>query len=207
VPIIVAMTIMHKNARDYGLEGIEVDEPLQYESFEAEAATHLALVADAADRPVSEIRDLNPALLSGVAPSGYHVHVPAGTKTQVLAALTAIPAERRASWRIHRFDSSDTLEAVAQRYRMSVKAIVAANGVADPDAGDVLIIPTASEIERSARVKSVSRKQSSAKKTSTRGATTRSTKNERTQKSAATATRRSPSKRTGGRSVQRAALR
>ena len=37
VPIILAMTIMHKNAKDYGLEDIEIDPPLTYETIELEA--------------------------------------------------------------------------------------------------------------------------------------------------------------------------
>jgi membrane-bound lytic murein transglycosylase D len=110
VPIILAMTIMHKNAKAYGLEDLEFDSPLRYESVEFDAPTHLALIADAADRPVSEIRELNPALLTSVAPPGYPVHLPGGTRTMVLAALETIPRAKRASWRVHRVGESDTIE-------------------------------------------------------------------------------------------------
>jgi membrane-bound lytic murein transglycosylase D len=150
VPIIVAMSIMHKNAKDYGLEDIEIDPPLEYETFTAEAPTHLGLIADSADRPVSEIRELNPALLSNVAPAGYDIHVPPGTRTQVLATLQTIPAARRASWRVHRVGEGDTIETIARRYRMPVSAITAANDALDTEVGDVLVIPTASQLERSA---------------------------------------------------------
>ena len=34
VPIILAMTIMHKNAKDYGLEDLTIDEPLAYDTVE-----------------------------------------------------------------------------------------------------------------------------------------------------------------------------
>lgn len=148
VPIIVAMSIMHKNAKDYGLEDVEIDAPLEYETLPIEAPTHLALIADSADRPVSEIRDLNPALLANVAPAGYAFHLPPGTKSAVEATLQSIPAERRASWRIHRVTEGDTLDAIARRYRMPVSAIAAANNAADAEVGDVLIIPTASQLER-----------------------------------------------------------
>ena len=80
VPIILAMTIMHKNAKDYGLEEVEIDPALTYDTIELEAPTHLALIADIADRPVSEIRELNPSLLNSVAPANYALHVPEGTK-------------------------------------------------------------------------------------------------------------------------------
>jgi membrane-bound lytic murein transglycosylase D len=148
VPIILAMTIMHKNAKAYDLENIEVDSPLAYESVEVQAPTHLALVADAADRPVSDIRELNPALLTNVAPAGYTVRVPESTKTMVLAALDNIPPERRASWRIHRVTEGDTIESIARRYNMPVSTITAANAAAEAEIGDVLVIPTATQLER-----------------------------------------------------------
>ncbi|MBC8164248.1 MAG: transglycosylase SLT domain-containing protein [Bryobacteraceae bacterium] len=151
VPIILAMTIMHKNAKDYGLEGFEAESPINYETFRVESSTHLGLIADAADRPVSEIRDLNPALLSTIAPAGFEVHVPAGTQAQALAGISAIPAERRAAWRIHRVAEGDTLESIARRYSMTVSSITAANNVGEAELGEVLAIPTASQIERFSR--------------------------------------------------------
>jgi membrane-bound lytic murein transglycosylase D len=148
VPIIVAMTIMHKNAKDYGLEEIVPDEPLTYDTIELDAPTHLALVADIADRPVSEIREMNPSLLSSVAPAGFQLHVPEGAKTSVIAGLGNIPAQRRASWRVHRVGPGDTIESIARRYNMPVNSIASLNNQADAEIGDVLIIPTASQVER-----------------------------------------------------------
>jgi membrane-bound lytic murein transglycosylase D len=154
VPIIVAMTIMHKNAKDYSLEDIEIDPPLTYETIEVEAPTHLALVADIADRPVSDIRELNPSLLSSVAPAGFQLHVPEGSKATVLASLGSIPAGRRASWRIHRVGPGDTLESIARRYNMPVNSISAINNQSEADIGDALIIPTASQVERLSKASS-----------------------------------------------------
>jgi membrane-bound lytic murein transglycosylase D len=156
VPIILAMTIMHKNAKDYGLENIVLDSPLAYDTVELEASTHLALVADIADRPVSEIRDMNPSLLSSVAPAGYKLHVPEGEKAKVVASLEHIPAERRASWRVHRVGPGDTLESIARRFNMPVNSIASINNQSEAEIGDVLIIPTASQVERS---NTVSKKQ------------------------------------------------
>jgi membrane-bound lytic murein transglycosylase D len=149
VPIILAMTIMHKNATDYQLENIEMEAPLTYDTIELQAPTHLALVADIADRPISDIRDLNPSLLSSVAPSGFELHVPEGAKANVVASLENIPAERRASWRVHRVGPGDTLESIAKRFNMPVNSIASINNQSDAEIGDVLIIPTASQVERS----------------------------------------------------------
>ena len=126
-----------------------IDPPLTYDTIEVEAPTHLALVADIADRPVSDIRELNPSLLTSVAPAGYQLHVPEGAKTTVAWRVfrQSLP-QRRASWRIHRVGPGDTMESIARRYNMPVNSIASLNNQSDAEIGDVLIIPTASQVER-----------------------------------------------------------
>ncbi len=142
VPIIVAMTIMAKNPKDYGLENIDVDQPVQYDSIQLTASTSLDLIADATLQPVSVIRDLNPSLLRSVVPSGLNVHIPAGSMQAAQAALESVPAGNRNAWRLHHVESGDTLEAIAKSYHLSAERIVAVNRAADSlEAGDVLLIP------------------------------------------------------------------
>jgi membrane-bound lytic murein transglycosylase D len=145
VPIILAMTIMTKNAAEYGLEGVVPEAPLEYDTIEVDAPTHLGLVADFTDAPMPELQDLNPALLKGVAPAGYVLHVPKGTGGALSASLQMIPAERRASWRMHKVSSGETLASIGKRYGMAGGSIAAANGLkqASPAAGDRLLIPVA----------------------------------------------------------------
>jgi membrane-bound lytic murein transglycosylase D len=145
VPIILAMTIMTKNAAEYGLEGVVPEAPLEYDTIEVGAPTHLGLVADLTDAPMAELQDLNPALLKGVAPAGYVLHIPKGTGSTLSASLQMIPAERRASWRMHKVASGETLAAIGKRYGMAAGSIAAANGLkqAPPAAGDRLLIPVA----------------------------------------------------------------
>src|SRR5205807_8728301 len=157
VPLILAITIMTKNPKDYGLQGIELDRPIEYDtvelSGELNAATRLELIADITDRPVSEIRELNPALLSGVAPAGSKVHVPKGSSNTVIAALDNVPLERRASWRMHRVERGETLAEVAARFRTPASTLAVVNNrtLEAPEAGDLLVIPASSEPERSMR--------------------------------------------------------
>ena len=143
VPIILAMTIMSKNAAEYGLEGVVPDAPLEYDTIETAAPTHLGLVADLTDAPMSELADLNPALLKGVAPAGYVLHVPKGTGNTLSASLQMIPAERRASWRMHKVASGETLASIGKHYGMMPSTIAAANGLRQdsPAEGDRLLIP------------------------------------------------------------------
>jgi len=147
VPIILAMTIMAKNPKDYGLEGVVVDKPMDYDTVKAGANTHLALVADLVNRPLSEIRDLNPAVLRLIAPENYEIRVPKGSGKQVIAGLDTIPSSRRASWRIHRVTQQETVMSIASKYKVTERSISEANSHQgeEPQAGDVLLIPVAYE--------------------------------------------------------------
>jgi len=151
VPLIVAITIMAKNPKDYNLEHLEVDAPLEYDPLEIDCPTHLGLIADAADRPVSEIQDLNPALLKLVAPAGYQLRVPKGTSQAVRRAVDIIPSGHRASWRIHRVLNGETLADIAHRYSTAPSTITLANRsiVDPPEPGDLLAIPTGYQALRS----------------------------------------------------------
>lgn len=138
VPVILAMTIMTKNARRHGLEDIEIDPPIEYDTVELDAPANIQLLADIADSPASEIRELNPALLTNVSPAGT-MRVPKGTGSRY-AILDSIPPAKRLYWRAHRMTRTDTVAAVAHAFRVSEAAISAVNSGA-PDRGDLLLIP------------------------------------------------------------------
>jgi peptidoglycan lytic transglycosylase D len=157
VPVILAVTIMAKNPKDYDLENLETDPPVEYETIDLDAPTSLALVAEAADRPVSDIRDLNPALLKASAPAGYELRIPKGTLAPVLMALDLVPASHRADWRIHRVAPGETLADIARRYSASVASLTSANqrgALEAPEPGDLLVIPAASRPARKSSRKS-----------------------------------------------------
>jgi membrane-bound lytic murein transglycosylase D len=150
VPLILAITIMAKNPRDYNLQNLDGDQPLEYDTIDLDASTHLGLIADAAERPISEIQDLNPSLLKPIAPAGFQIRVPKGTSAGIRTALAAVPASHRSSWRIHRVTPGETLAEIARRYAMSAGSISAANQtmVGVPEPGDLLLIPAAYHQER-----------------------------------------------------------
>jgi membrane-bound lytic murein transglycosylase D len=149
VPIILAMTIMEKNAAEYGLEGIQMDPPLEYDTVEMTAKTGMALVSDITETPLSELAALNPAILKNIAPADFSLHVPKGTGNQLMAGLALIPAEHRDAWRMHRLGTGETLTAVGKRYGIALNNLVAVNNLQAPEAseGDRLIIPAAMRAE------------------------------------------------------------
>jgi len=143
VPAILALTIMAKNPKDYDLLNLDLDQPVEYDTIDIEAATNLALIADATDRPIPDIQDLNPSLLKPIAPAGYQLRVPKGSMDLVRMALAEVPAEHRATWRIHRVTQDETLAEIARRFNTPAASITAANRLPVDllDAGDTLIIP------------------------------------------------------------------
>jgi membrane-bound lytic murein transglycosylase D len=143
VPIILAMTIMEKNPAAYRLEGVRVDPPLEYDTIEVSTSTSLALIADMADSPLPEIQALNPAILKGLTPPGYALHVPKGTGDQLMASLQMIPPEHRNAWRIHRVLSGETLASIVKKYHLPATSLLAANKLLKPEVreGDRLIVP------------------------------------------------------------------
>jgi membrane-bound lytic murein transglycosylase D len=142
VPIIVAMTIMAKNPQDYGLENIDSDPAVEFDTLRVTAPTNLNLIADAVMQPVSVIRDLNPALLKTVAPTGFLVNVPKGSADSAKAALNTVPAGNRQAWRLHHVLAGDTLAGIARSYHLTPERIASVNRISDSiEAGDVLLIP------------------------------------------------------------------
>ena len=143
VPIILAMTIMTKNAAEYGLTGVVPQAPIEYETVDITSPTNLSLIGDLTDTPVSQLKELNPALLRNIAPNGYALHVPSGTGSRLSAFLDRVPGTERAAWRMHRVEWGDTLVSIARRYGSSANRIAAANHLAsdEPTAGDRLLIP------------------------------------------------------------------
>ncbi|HUI56166.1 MAG TPA: transglycosylase SLT domain-containing protein [Bryobacteraceae bacterium] len=153
VPIILALTIMEKNAAEYGLDGIQMDPPLEYDTVDITARTSMALVSDITETPLPELATLNPAVLKGSIPSSFPLHVPKGTGNQLVSALDSIPPQHRDAWRMHRVGTGETLAAIGKRYGVALSSLVAVNNLQAPEAaeGDRLIIPAVLRVESPAK--------------------------------------------------------
>jgi membrane-bound lytic murein transglycosylase D len=148
VPIILAVTIMAKNPEQYGLDHLEKDQPVPYDSVKIDYPVDLRLVAECVDASASDLQDLNPSLLRMTTPKDreFDLHLPAGSRDKFDAAIAAVPPDMRVWWRYHRVQPGDTLASVAHTYRSTSKAIAEANNLEDgselaPD--NKLIIPIA----------------------------------------------------------------
>ena len=182
VPAILAMVIMSKNAQEYGLQNVDFEPAVAYDTLELQTPTHIGLVAATLDRSISELKELNPSLIKSVMPAGFTLRVPKGQVPLLEAALKVIPADRRDSWRVHRVEPGDTFAAVAKRYGTTAELLSSANHDQLPEAGTFAAVPVAYPGDREPVVK---RAASGKTKTTPR-------------KTAAVTSKKAPAKKTAG---------
>jgi membrane-bound lytic murein transglycosylase D len=89
----------------------------------------LRLVSDLVGAPIDEVEALNPSLLRMETPpdTPFDLHLPAGTATLFEQRAVLIPETKRTAWRYHTVVAGDTLDSVAEEYRVSVAELARAN--------------------------------------------------------------------------------
>jgi membrane-bound lytic murein transglycosylase D len=148
VPIILAVTIMAKNPKQYGLDDLTPDPPLVTDTVKTDYSVGLPLVADLTGAPAQEIAALNPGLLRGATPPDepFDLHLPAGTKDLFEKGIAGIPVDKRRYWRYHTLAPNETLADVARSFHVSAREIAEVNELSsttDLSNVDALIIPVA----------------------------------------------------------------
>ena len=147
VPIILAVTIMTKNPSQYGLDGVVMERPAEYDTVTVDYPVDLRLVAECVNSTAPDLQDLNPSLLRLTTPheGKFELHLPAGTKDQYETAIASIPSDMRLWWRYHTVQSGDTLASLARNYHTTAKSISQANHLdgTELEADAKLVIPVA----------------------------------------------------------------
>lgn len=145
VPIIIALTLIAKDAAHYGIQA-DPEEPPATDVVKPGRPIDLRLVAETIDTDLDTLRALNPSLVRLVTPEDakFELRLPKGMAGRFSAEIAVIPPEKWVSWRRHRVEPGDTLTAIGRRYRVTPAAIAQANDIergAALEAGQKLIIP------------------------------------------------------------------
>jgi membrane-bound lytic murein transglycosylase D len=125
VPQLIAAALVAKMPARYGLV-VDSTTPLAYDSVHVPSGTSLAAVARASGASSATIKDLNPAILRGVAPpdAAIWVHVPAGTALAAAAQLDSLSVESRAGFRsVKVVGVTTTPTALASREGVTLKQL------------------------------------------------------------------------------------
>ncbi len=146
VPIILAVTIMAKNPEQYGLDNLQLEQPVAYDAVKIDYPVDLRLVAQCVNVTPYALQDLNPSLLRWTTPENgeFELRLPAGTKDQYTAVIEQIPADKRVWWRYHQVTPDETLSSIARAYRTTPAAIAHANDLdvdSELTADSHLVIP------------------------------------------------------------------
>ena len=150
----LAAVHIHRNIREfYG--PLRQDPPARFDVFHVPRPVSLTDLAQRIGVPREALRPMNPALGAWVArgkghiPRGYPLRVPAGQGTQVARAYAAGASQPAAApegseWAF--VAPGDTLSAIASRHKVTVAALMSANGLQDAliHPGDRLSVPAAS---------------------------------------------------------------
>ncbi|WP_232296240.1 lytic transglycosylase domain-containing protein [Terriglobus sp. TAA 43] len=149
VPQILAAILMAKNPEKYGLTDLHPAAPVLYDTVTVDYAMDLHLAADITGASMTDLVGLNPALLRLSTPDGipFDLHIPKGAKDNFNERIAAIPVEKRTSWRFHEVVAGESLDKVAQLYKVNGADILAANDLPANSAveeGDDLVIPVVS---------------------------------------------------------------
>ncbi len=146
VPIILAVAIMAKNPKQYGLDGVVPEAALQPDTVTTHYSVALPLVADITGTTLSMVEELNPSLLRGRTPPDepFELHLPPGTTALYNERIAEIPEDKRASWRFHVLHAGETLDEVARQFHTTASEIAFTNQLeADSSLAGVsaLVIP------------------------------------------------------------------
>jgi membrane-bound lytic murein transglycosylase D len=151
VPKILAIAIVMKNRRAFGLGDVPMDPAISFDTIYVPGGVPLADIALRAGLPEEALASMNPQLLSRLTPPPssdeparlWPVHVPRGQGAPLSEASQHWQklAVVRGTYRVR---LGDTLASVAERLRGSVEELVALNQMEDAERlipGSVLMVP------------------------------------------------------------------
>ena len=129
VPKLIAAALIAKQPARYGFTDIQRLPPLVFDEVSVPDATGLDVLARLADTTVAALLELNPQFVRGITPPGRGVvvRVPRGEGAAVAERYADLPVNERITFVDHYVTYGQTLSSIAQRYKVSVTMLQAAN--------------------------------------------------------------------------------
>jgi membrane-bound lytic murein transglycosylase D len=129
VPKLIAAALIAKQPSRYGFTDFERLPPLVFDEVSVPDATGLDVLARLADTSVSAMLELNPQFVRGITPPQRTVivRVPRGMGARVAERYAELPINERVTFVDHYVTSGQTLSGIAQRYKVTVTMLQAAN--------------------------------------------------------------------------------
>jgi membrane-bound lytic murein transglycosylase D len=158
VPKIFAIAVVMTNKKSFGIDDVQPESPISFDTVYVEPGVPLAEVARAARAPESEILGLNAHYLSGRIPPAagsedkrWPVRVPPGVGATATRALAKSTPTRLDGFEPYVVRFGDSLDAIAVDRGCDEAVIRRANQIAGSErlaTGTVLFVPNASDAAR-----------------------------------------------------------
>jgi membrane-bound lytic murein transglycosylase D len=132
VPKFMAVLHILNDPEAYGFDLPPLEEEPETEEVLVDKQVHLKTVAKRLGVPYGRLQDLNPALRRSCTPNRpYALRVPDGKGEVLVATLKDMPVYRPPvpAYVLHKVRKGECLSLIARRYRTSVRAIMALNGL------------------------------------------------------------------------------
>ena len=129
VPKLIAAALIAKQPLRYGFVDIQRMPPLVFDEVSVPDATGLDVLARLADTSVAALLELNPQYVRGITPPGRAVvvRVPRAKGAAVAERYADLPVNERITFVDHYVTYGQTLSTIAQRYKVTVTMLQAAN--------------------------------------------------------------------------------
>ena len=132
VPRFLATLHILNNPETYGLDGVSLDPPMEYETVAVSKQVHLKNVAKAIGTDEKTLKSLNPELRYRILPGdNYRLRIPPGDSDTLMAKIDQIPVSHppQRAYVYHRVRNGETLSVIARKYRTNVRSIMRANNL------------------------------------------------------------------------------
>ena len=132
VPRFLATLHIIDNLEKYGLDSVQLDAQLDYETITVSKQVRLKDIAAKIGVSKKSLKALNPELRYGILPPNkYSLRVPPGKGPTLLAVINdiRISSNPQPAFAYHRIRPGQTLSTIARQYRTSVAKIMRANNM------------------------------------------------------------------------------
>jgi len=130
VPKMIAAALIAKEPERYGFEGIEYEDPLEYDKVLVPEPTELSVIAGVLGISHDTLTELNPELRRDITPPdmpNYELNVPKRYKEKFVAAYPEIRRKSVTSVARHVVKRGETLSTIARRYGVNTTALASFN--------------------------------------------------------------------------------
>ncbi len=134
VPRFLATLHIVNNPEKYGLNRIQPDPPVEFDTLTVARRVSLSKIAAVAGVSTGALKSLNPELRRGILPpESYELKVPPGRSDGLLAKIERLPQAGApgggGTYVVHRVRRGETISTIARRYNTSVHRIARANNL------------------------------------------------------------------------------